>query len=206
MPTNAVVSNTTPNGQLVDKTGVATRPFLKWMQGVGQTVNGGFDQNGNYQGPIGTHATIAGRSTLASIVQFIDTGGVVTGPGIDFARAYLNKDTDHIDDGTGSPLAGGKAAEIALVTNAPVPTASRFLTGLVAGIFQKAQVAFSDLMGTATAAQIPPLSGLSGNITVPQGPLGSFTGIIPLAKITLVGADGSMDVQNGWIMSVVAPT
>lgn len=202
-----VVSSTTPTNVLVDKDGKATYPMIKWMQGIGKTVNAALDPNGNFDGDIGPDATIAGRSTLASIVQFIGADGVVTGPGIDFAKPYANKNTDHIADGTGNPLAGGRAAEIALVTNAPVPVAHKFLTGLVAGIFQLAQAAFADISGVATAAQIPPLSGISGNLTAGQGPLGAFTGTVHLAKITpITGSDGSLTVQNGWIMAVVDPT
>lgn len=202
----AVVSSTTPNGQLVEKDGTATRAMLKWMQNVGGSVNSGFDPAGNFQGPIGAFATINGRATLASIVQYIDTGGVVEGPGIDFARAYVNKDTDHITDGVGHPLAGGKAAEIALVQSPPVPEASKWVNGLVAGVFTKTQPDFTDVSGTADPAQVPPLSSLSGQITDAQMPSGGISVTITTAKITGGGADGSMTFTNGRLTGSVQAT
>src|ERR1039458_9048731 len=119
MSTNATVSNTTPTGIIVNSDLTPTWNMTKWMQSVGSTVNANFDPKGNYQGPIGARATIDGRSTLASILQFISTGGIVQANGIDFALAYLNKDTDHIADGFGSPMAGGRGASTRLI--APTP-------------------------------------------------------------------------------------
>ena len=201
-----VVSNTTPTGKLINADGTATYPFTKWLQNIGAATNGNFDPNNQFTGNIGNQAKIDGRSTLASIVQFIGADGVVTGPGLDFAKPYANKNTDHIADGTGSPLAGGKAAEIALVTNAPAPEPSKWLTGLVAGIFQKAQAAFSDLSGIATAAQVPPLSGISGQITDGQLPASGITVTITTAKLTTLGADGSMTFTNGILTAQTQAT
>lgn len=203
---SSVVSSTTPNGKLVEGDGRATYALLKWMQNIGTTINAGFDVDGNYQGPIGTRATIAGRETLASIVQNIDVDGIVEAAGIDFARAYVNKDTDHIADGAGSPLAGGKAAYIALVTNAPVVTPKNWLTGLVGGVFAKSQPAFGDLSGAATAAQVPPLSGLSGQITFGQLPSAGMSVVIVTAALTIAGATGSMTFQNGILTAQVPAT
>ncbi len=204
--TGSVVSNTTPNGQLVDAQGRATQAFLKWMQGIGTTVNLGFDQNGNYQGPIGARATINGRSTLASIVQHISTGGVVQAAGIDFALPYLNKDTDHITDGTGSPLQGGRAAEIALVTNPPVPEASKWVKGFVGGVFTKTQPTFPDIAGTATAAQVPALSALNGQITDAQLPADGISVTITTAQLTPLGSQGSMTFTNGLLTAETPAT
>jgi hypothetical protein len=152
---SAVVSNTTPSGPLVDKDGRALYPFIKWMQSIGTLVNQGFDPDGKFQGAIGTRATIDGRATLASIVQYISTGGVVQAQGIDFALAYLNKDTDHIADGLGSPLAGGKAAYTALLQSPPTVTPHEWVRGLTGGVFVKSQPAFADISGTIATAQLP---------------------------------------------------
>jgi len=203
MPSNAVVSNTTPNGPIVEKDGRATFAFLKWMQGVGSTVNGAFDQNGDYQGDIGTRATINGRATLASIVQFISTGGVVQADGIDFALPYLNKDTDHITDGFGSPLAGGKAAFTALIQSPPAVTPHKWVKGLVGGLFELDQPAFSDLSGSAAAAQIPNLDALNGQITEAQLPSAGLT-----VTITTFGptTNGSMTFTNGLLTAQTPAT
>ena len=176
------------------------------MQGVGGTVNANFDPKGNYQGPIGIRSTIGGRSTLATIVQYIDTGGVVQAAGIDFALAYLNKDTDHITDGFGSPLAGGRAAHTALIVSPPAVTPHEWVTGLVGGVFVKSQPGFADLSGTAGAGQTPPLSDLAGWITSAQLPVGAFSGTIATAKLTTLGANGSMTFLNGQLTGQVAAT
>lgn len=225
-----IVSNTTPNGPLVDDRGFALRGFMKWMQSVGTTVNGAFDSSGNYQGPIGAFATIDGRITLASIVRYISTGGVVQPQGIDFALAYLNKDTDHIADGAGSPLAGGKEAFAALVASTPaagqtlrfngadwqpvaialskVALGSQWLNSYNAttGAFTSSQPAFANIAGVADPAQIPALSTLSGQITAAQGPAAAFTGTIVTAQLTTLGAQGSMTFVNGILVSQVAAT
>ena len=174
-----VVSSRTPVGQIINRDGTATFAFLKWMQNIGTTVNLTFDSEGQFQGDIGDQATIDGRETLASIVENISTDGVVQGPGIDFALPYLNKDTDHIADGTGSPLEGGKEAYVALIASAPIagqtirfngsdwlPVAIAVTKGSAAhqwlrsydeatGTFTASQPAFSDVSGVATKAQLP---------------------------------------------------
>ena len=207
MSTNATVSSTTPTGIIVNSDGTATWNMTKWMQNVGGTVNANFDPKGNYQGPIGARATIDGRSTLASIVANIDTMGVVEASGIDFSRAYLNKDTDHIADGFGSPLAGGKAANTALMVSPPVIEPHKFVTGLLGGVFVKSQPGFSDIGGVAGAGQVPPLSALTGAITAGQMPAGAIGATIVTAKLTVGGTNGSMTFDStGRLTAQVAAT
>lgn len=168
-----VVSVTTPTGPIVNpQNGQATFSFLKWLQGIGTTINGAFDQQGDFNGNLGSDASIAGRNaTILVILHNIDDTGVVTANGIDFARAYLNKDTDHINDGSGSPLAGGKIAFAAMVSSVPttgqilvfdgthwLPAAKASTIAKVAhewidsyddgtGIFTQSQPALSDISG-----------------------------------------------------------
>src|SRR5689334_22274641 len=77
-----VLANNTPNVPLVDKDGKATYPFVLWMQAVAKNINQGFDNQGNYQGPIGNRATIAGRSFLATIVQKLSDAGIIDPTGL----------------------------------------------------------------------------------------------------------------------------
>lgn len=203
-----VVSSTTPTGQLIGSDGKATFAFIKWMQSIGTTINTTFDTQGDYQGGIGDQATIVGRKTLATIVQNIDTDGVVLADGINFARNYINKDTDHIADGIGSPLAGGKVAFAALVSSTPTagqtirfdganwipvaiaesqaPVTNRWLNSYneSTGAFTASQPAFSNLSGAATPAQIPALSALSGAVTPAQVPaLSALSGRIATGQL-----------------------
>jgi hypothetical protein len=205
-PTNSVVSSTTPNGIIVTSDGKATWIMTKWMISVGSTVNANFDPNGDYQGPIGLRATIGGRSTLATILENIATNGVVQASGIDFDIAYVNKDTDHIADGFGSPLAGGKAANTALLVSPPTPEAHKWVNGFSAGVFTKTQPAFSDVSGTAAAGQIPALSALSGQITGAQLPSGVISATIVTAKLTGGGTNGSMTFTNGLLTAETPAT
>jgi hypothetical protein len=122
MSNKPVVSSTTPQTPLIDKsTGQISFTWIKWFQGVQQAINAAFNQQGQFDGNLGADATIANRNgTILFILHNIDDTGVVTAAGIDFARSYLNKDTDHIADGLGSPLAGGKIAYAAMVTSIPI--------------------------------------------------------------------------------------
>jgi hypothetical protein len=116
-----VVSSITPQIPLIDKsTGMVSFTWIKWFQAVQQIVNNSFDQQGNFDGNLGADATVGNRTApILLILQNIDDTGIVTAQGIDFARSYVNKDTDHINDGDGSPLAGGKVAFGAFVSSAP---------------------------------------------------------------------------------------
>lgn len=101
-------------GPLVDKDGNPSRDFLKKLQEyetkLANTIT--------LVGKIASGAVIQGRTEgIGTTVQNVDSSGVVLAPGVDFVRAYPNKNTDNISDGTGSPLTGGKRGFQALDTN-----------------------------------------------------------------------------------------
>lgn len=191
---------------IVDGNKMATWNFLKILQDWDTKLANGLNSIGQITQDIPAATKIIGRGAIGLILQFIDDGGQVLAGGIDFARAYINKDTDHIADGAGSPLAGGRAAEIALVTSPPTPEASKWVNGLVAGVFTKTQPAFTDISGTATAAQVPTLSALSGQITQAQLPAAGITATITTAQLTVGGAQGSMTFVNGQLVGQVQAT
>lgn len=204
-PSPAFVFSRNP---IVDpKNGMPTYPFLKQLTIWATQLTNGLSQIGQITQPIPDTTPVGARTEgIGVTLQNIDDAGVVTAGGIDFDRAYLNKDTDHIADGTGSPLAGGKAAEIALVTSAPVPTPKKFLKGMLAGVFTEEQPDFSDLSGNATAAQVPALSALNGQIDISQLPSAGISVTITTAKLTVGGTDGSMSFSNGLLVGQVAAT
>lgn len=191
---------------IVDSSGMATWSFIKILQDWDTKLRNGLNSIGQITQDIPAATKIVGRVAIGTILQFIDNGGQVLAGGIDFARAYINKDTDHIADGTGSPLAGGKAAEIALVASPPVPEASKWVKGFVGGVFTKTQPDFSDLSGTATPAQVPALSSLSGQIALSQLPPSGISVTITTAKLTTLGTDGSMTFTNGVLTAQVPAT
>lgn len=116
-PASTLISSRSP---IVDSSGNATFAFNKILQGWQTQLQNGLNQYGAIIQDIPAATKIVGRAAIGTILQFIDDGGEVLAGGIDFSRAYLNKDTDHIADGSGSPLAGGKVAFAAFVASDPV--------------------------------------------------------------------------------------
>lgn len=225
---NLVVAPTIPQTPLFDSnTGQLSWAWVKWFQNITQAVNSGLTLLGQFIGELSQSTQITGRAgTVGSITQNIDAAGVVEGPGIDFIRPYLNKNTDNIADGTGSPLTGGKTAYTALVASGPISGRSLIFNGAQ---WQPAQVQYGNVNGTPvipaneptvtnqwidsydastglfTRSQ-PAFSSISGQISIAQLPAAGFSGTVPLAKITVGGADGSLTVTNGLITAVVNPT
>lgn len=192
---------------IVDKDGIATFPFLKILQDWETKLQNGLNQIGQIIQSIPFATKIVGRAEgIGTTVQNIDSNGVMLADGIDFDRAYLNKNTDHIADGTGSPLAGGKAAQVALVVSPPTPEPSQWINGFTGGVFTKKRPAFSDLSGHATSEQIPALSGLSGQITEAQLPAAGLSVTITTAALTPTGTQGSMTFTNGILTAEVQAT
>ncbi len=215
---------------IVDKnTGVLTWAGVKQLQTWDTQLNQGLALDGSLIGNLAAQVQIIGKpGTIGTITSNLDASGQVTADGIDFARSYLNKDTDHIADGSGHPLAGGKLAYIAL--SAPtagdvlewsgtsfqwVPRAQTiavvshlFLISYdkATGNFTAGQPAFTDISGTATAAQVPALSALTGQITTGQLPSSGISAVVALAKLTALGSDGSATFTSGILTAYSAPT
>src|SRR6266567_668510 len=83
------------------------KKFQEWESKLWQTIN--------LVGEIAANARISGRTEgIGTTVGQLDATGIVKAGGADFSRAYLNKTTDNISDGTGSPLSGGKRGFVAL--------------------------------------------------------------------------------------------
>lgn len=198
---------------IVGSDGTATFPFLKILQDWDRRIANGLGPNGGITGDIPPTTHITGRGEIGTILQFIDDGGQVLAGGINFSRNYANKDTDHIADGIGSPLAGGRAAYTALVASLPVAgqtirfdgagwlpvaiaaakafAANRWINSYddATGDFTASQPAFSNLSGSATAAQVPPLSGLSGSVTPAQVPaLSALSGSVTSGQVPALSA------------------
>jgi hypothetical protein len=234
-------------GPLVNSDGTATPDFTRklqqWESKLSYTINQLGQITGNTQ--------IAGRTEgVGTTLQNVDSGGVITANGIDFARSYLhkildniadgtvyarvvvgaltanqvdfakagviNKITDNLTDGTGSPLAGGKTAYAALVASAPTTgqtirfNGSNWLPVAIAqslanashqwlnsynaatGAFTQSQPAFADISGTVANSQLPaasvPLSGTSAGL----GGSAMTVGQRITATVTVTGATTGM--------------
>lgn len=85
------------------------------------------------------------------------------------------------------------------------------------GAFTQTQPAFSDISGAPSTTQVPvqsltttgvgaaTLSGGVLNVPTPVSPSG-FSGTVALAKLTTLGANGSLTVVNGIITAVTQPS
>jgi hypothetical protein len=86
--------------------------------------------------------------------------------------------------------------------------AHEFLTAYNAatGAFSAAQPAFTDISGAATAAQVPALSAMTGQITTSQLPSAGISATITTAKLTGGGTNGSMTFTNGILTASTPAT
>jgi hypothetical protein len=101
-------------GPIVDAKGNPTRDFMLWLRDLEQKTGPALDIKGQVQAT----TKVSGRQEqIGTTLQNVDAAGTILAPGVDFARAYANKNTDNIADGTGSPLSGGKRGFQALDTN-----------------------------------------------------------------------------------------
>jgi hypothetical protein len=215
---NAVVSATTPSSPFIDTaTGQLSFAWMKWFQAVGRILNDAFDSQAIYQGSLGANVTLAGRvALLAVILSNLTDASTIS--------------SDHVTDGVGDPISGGKIAYEALVTSHPatgemlqfngtdwVPVASPLTLGKIVskwldsfnaatGVFTQSQPNFTDLAGAAAVGQIPPLPLLTGQISTSQLPPSGLSGTITTAKLTIAGANGSMTFTNGILTAEVAAT
>ena len=213
----------------VNSDGTLTWTALKQLQDWATQLFNGLDAQGNLIGDLQKQVQIIGKpGNLGTITQNLDANGVVTAAGIDFSRAYINKSTTYIADGSGSPLAGGKLAFLALSSPIAgnilewdgsnwqwVPRAQTFTAAAhkfvatydeTTGAFTDLQPEFTDISGTASAAQVPALSALTGQITTSQLPSSGLNVTITTAKLTTLGANGSMTFTNVLLTGSVAAT
>lgn len=117
-------------GPIVDKNGQPTRELIKKLQEFDSKLRDSVNLNGQLigliKGLIDAGAKISGRTEgIGTTVGKLDANGIVLAAGADFARAYANKDTDHITDGTGNPLTGGKRGFNALDVNSRLASSFR---------------------------------------------------------------------------------
>lgn len=210
--------------KIANPDGTASWEFIKILQTWANQINTSLNQIGQFIGTLSQSTQVAGRTTLGNLFQNVDNSGVVTANGVDFARPYLNKDTDHINDGSGSPLAGGKSAFNALVASGPVANRALIFNGTA---WVPSQVQYNQVSGTPVIPNNTPAAGnrwlnsyngATGNFTQTQpaftdisgtvatAQLPGVSGTISLAKLTTGGANGSIIVVNGLITSFVNPT
>lgn len=203
---------------IVDKDGMALPYFSKLLQQWNTQLQNGLNAIGQLIGEINAATIIQGRTEgIGTTVGNIDSTGTLTADGVDLSRPYLNKTTDHINDGTGSPLAGGAVAHQALVASAPV--AGQILT-FGGTTWDPTHPSFAGITGTINpATQLPPSGATAGTYplatvtvnaqglatTVSAGPAGIAV-TIATAKLTVGGANGSQTFVNGVLTAQTPAT
>jgi hypothetical protein len=203
---------------IVDKDGNATFSFLKVLQQWNTQLQNGLNEIGQLIGEINASTVITGRTEgIGTTVGLIDDTGAASAPMVDFSKPYLNKTTDHINDGTGSPLAGGVVAHQALVASAPAAGQVLIFGGAT---WDPSHPGFSGLTGTIDPATQMPASGVvpgtyaSATVTIgAQGlVIGAAAGTVGLnvvvvtAALTVGGTQGSQTFTNGILTAQVQAT
>ena len=201
---------------IVDKDGMATFAFLKILQQWNTQLQNGLTLLGQLKGEIDAATIIQGRTEgIGTTVGHIDSTGAALAPMVDFSRPYLNKTTDHINDGTGSPLAGGAVAHAALVASTPVAGQVLVFGG---STWDPSHPDFSGLSGQISPSQIPNSGVVPGNypdaaISVnPQGLVTAAASAVGLsvteitAALTVGGTQGSNTYVNGRLVARVQAT
>jgi len=108
---------------------------------------------------------------------------------------------------TSTPSSSGSVGTGVVPGNTPA-IAHEFITAYdaSAGMFSQAQPAFTDISGTATAAQVPALSALTGAITAGQLPVTGISVTITTAALTALGTQGSMTFTDGILTAQTQAT
>lgn len=223
-PVPLACGNTLPQSQIVDKSGLPTRPMVKWMQDIQQRLSAGLTELGQLIGEINAGTEISGRGgTIGTALQNLDPGGVLDAvalsgtiqpprlpaPSIGALGGVqaidpLANSWVHAIDTSGTPqLSQPNFANLAgAATAAQIPG-----LGDLTGAVTAAQVpALSALNGSVTAAQVPALSALEGQITTAQLPASGITATVALAALTGTGAQGSLTITNGIVTAYTPPT
>lgn len=181
------------NGQVVDpQTGKFTPLFYRWWR---ETLQRTF-QTLDLQGQVVKTAKVAGRTEgIGTTVQNLDSAGVVAAPGVDFSRAYVNKNLAHVPDDVSSDRyaaglnqkTGGTRAFAAIDSNNNVPVEHSTPANQL-GATNFCTVDSVDAGASATA-RIYGTGGVGTTWTRPAGdttqgpyPSGNITGLAYLTK------------------------
>jgi hypothetical protein len=202
---------------IVDQDGNATFYFSKLLQGWDTQLRNGLNAIGQLIGEINAATIIQGRTEgIGTTVGHIDDTGAALAPMIDFSRPYINKTTDHINDGTGSPLAGGVVAHQSLIASAPVAGQALVYDGTA---WNPDHPSFTGLSGQIATGQLPnsgvtpgtyPLASVTFDATgratgAAAGPVGLNVTIVT-AMLTVGGTNGSMTFVGGILTALTPAT
>jgi len=195
-PVNLVASPQTPTEAVIDvKTGKFRWGGLKWAQGITQAVNNALTILGLFNGIIGNKATVEGRTgTLASAIQHLTPTGNLAATNLTGILASAQLPAADPSAQGAVVLPAGAPSNV--LDSAAFQPASAFDP---AGAAAAAQAA-SDPAGSAGAAETASKAYTDSKFAP------GISGTVALAKITGLGADGSLTFANGLITAKVDPT
>jgi hypothetical protein len=181
-----VFAVTLPAGPIVDpKTGQPSFAFMKWLQNLQQAFSAAFTQEGGLSPdsiPFPTATALGGVTTAGPIshqwIMSIGSDGIPVLAQIAFADLGGTATADQI------PQLAALRGSVVPSQVPPLPT----------------------LLGQATPGQVPTLDQLNGQITTTQLPALGPSVTIATAKLTTLGADGSMTFVNGILTAQVQAT
>jgi len=175
---------------LADKSGNMAPIWQKWFAEAIRRIQDSLNKFEAFDGVIGLDATVEGRpGTVADALAHVDPVGVVLSPGLvpatDVAAGAVQLPTGAVSNTLGS---------------AALQDATDFDPAGAAATAQANAIAASDPAGSAGAAETASKAYTDSKF-VP-----GISGTVPLAKITGLGADGSLTFANGLITAKVDPT
>jgi len=211
------------------KTGATPPVWTRWFTDAMGRLEKGLSILGELIGPISPDAHISGRvEPIGVTVQNLTSVGKLNS----LTNVAADVNLDHIADTAAfkktSPnqVTGAGTAYTALVASAPAANKPLVFDGAnwiptdvpyasVSGAPQlpntfgpdthKFLISYSSGTGNF-ADQQPDFTDISGQITTAQLPAGLFTGTVALAKLTGLGADGSLTLVNGSVSAYTPPT
>lgn len=208
-----VVSPFTVRTKIVDKDGYASWDFVKFLQGIAQSINGVLDVLGVFQGVLGLNATVEGHpGTLATVIQYLSGGGVIQPGGINFSltspsfaqitgAATPGQLPLATDTTPGTLVLPPGGVSTTLGSAAYQPTTAFDAAGTAATAAAAAQAAAI----AAAATHSDNASNLSSG-TVAVGLLPGISVTIVTAQLTGLGTQGSMTFTNGVLTAQTPAT
>jgi len=201
-----------------------TQVALQLLGDWDQRLTKGLNLIGQFTGNIASTATIGNRPEPigTTVVNITATGKLNS-----LTNVAADVNTDHIADGTGSPLAGGRAATAAFVASTTgKPMVYHLVGGWGPGVIPYSQVtggpsgpgpgsapavahqwiASYDATTGVYALSQPAFTDISGQITGAQLPATGLSVTIVTAQLTGPGAQGSMTFTNGILTAQTPAT
>lgn len=198
-PASSFTALTTP---IIDtKTGLMSWTWTQWFVDAQNRLQNGLDQLGQLKGNIAATTQIIGRSEgIGTTVQHLSSTGVIDSSGMTPATP-ASQGAVVLPQGASGNTLGSAAMQDRNAFDA-------------VGAAATAQANAEGYTDTSSAATLTSAENFArnasnidtGNLPLAQLPAAGITVTIATAKLTTLGANGSMTFQNGLLVAQVAAT